>query len=62
MGLTTPKAIIAAAIILALSGLYLFRYEVSPGTINATAIRLNRLTGTISFCLLGGEPREYQCQ
>lgn len=62
MWLSVPKAIILAALILAITGLLLFRYEISPGNVSAYVARLNRLTGTISFCELDGDHRHYDCQ
>jgi hypothetical protein len=61
MNLTTPIAIVLAALVLALVGLFLFRYEVAPGNAPAYVTRLNRITGTISYCRLIGSPTEYQC-
>lgn len=62
MGLTTPQAIIGAAIILALAGLFLFRYEVSPGIGVAAVLRLNRLTGDISVCQINSTTNKHECQ
>jgi hypothetical protein len=65
MNLSTPTAIILGAIIIALSGLFLFRYEVAPGSTQAYAVRLNRLTGRVAYCRLTGERAteyKYRCQ
>ena len=65
MNLSTPIAIILGAVIIAVSGLFLFRYEVAPGATQAYAFRLNRLTGRIAYCHLTGERAteyKYRCQ
>jgi hypothetical protein len=65
MNLNTPTAIILGAIIVALSGLFLFRYEIAPGSTAAYTVRLNRLTGRVAYCRLTGEqPSQYRyrCQ
>jgi hypothetical protein len=65
MNLNTPTAIILGAIIIALSGLFLFRYEVAPGSTAAYTVRLNRLTGRVAYCGLTGEQAsqyKYRCQ
>jgi hypothetical protein len=65
MNLSTPLAIIIGAINIALSGLFLFRYEFAPGSTQAYAVRLNKLTGRIAYCRLTGERAseyKYRCQ
>ena len=62
---STPIAIILGAIIIALCGLFLLRYEVAPGSTAAYTVRLNRLTGRVAYCGLTGEQAshyKYRCQ
>jgi hypothetical protein len=61
MSLTVPHAILIGSIIIALTGLFLFRYEVSPGADASVVIRLNRLTGRISYCLPQSS-QDYYCK
>lgn len=58
--LTTPKAILVASIILVAGILFLFRYELTPIQNAGGVIRLDRLTGTISFCRINAS-MEYGC-
>jgi hypothetical protein len=58
--LGTPIAIVLAAVILAASGLYLFRYAVYPDQNTIALVRLDRLTGTISSCDL--HAGRYECR
>jgi len=65
MNLNTPFAIILGAIIIVLSGLFLFRYEIAPGSTAAYTVRLNRLTGRVAYCRLTGAQAseyKYRCQ
>jgi hypothetical protein len=48
MTLNTPTAIIVGAALLALTGLFLFRYEIIVE--GQTALRLNRITGSLIVC------------
>jgi len=65
MNLSTPIAIILGAMIIALSVLFLFRYEFAPGATQAYAVRLNRITGRIAYCRLTGVQAteyKYRCE
>jgi hypothetical protein len=59
--MNTPRAIIVAgivaALIVALSASFLFRYEIIPG-VGPSVTRLNRLTGSITHCRLKYEDAE----
>jgi hypothetical protein len=58
-------AIIIGAVIIAVSGLFIFRYEVAPGATQVYTIRLNRLTGRVAYCRLTGleaTQYKYRCQ
>lgn len=52
---------ILAALIVAATLVFLFRYELSPGSNIGAVLRLNRITGTTTMCQLDSANREYRC-